>query len=241
MKLLVSIRVCYRKLRFVLAILLSAYIISCNANILQSRRRSLTKKGKDDSDSGWSDNENEPSQAPPVAKPTTQRTGSFKPAISKPPEHSKPPPAAVKTNPLTLGRKSSIEGSHGSAENVDLEDSPSAPTTGVFSREAELESQLEKTHSELIAARREKTALEKSVVELQDRLTMAETSGSSSIMLSQDKIGTLEANIRRGEREKDLEKQLVKVKKEKDKALRLVISLIGKVLSLMNYIFFSLS
>lgn len=110
------------------------------------------------------------------------------------------------------------------------ESSAPALTTGVFSREAELEKQLEKTHSELIAVRREKSALEASVSELQDRLTEAETNGTSAMALKQDNIGTMEANIRRGEREKDLEKQLVKVKREKDKALRLIISLIGKVM-----------
>lgn len=221
-------------------------------SITQSRRRSLSKGGakkdRDDSDSGWSDNENDSAQPPPVSKPI-QRNSSWKPAVNKPPEKSKPPPAAVKTNPVTLAsRKSSIEGSSATAaaDSVRTHTATAAaqgpstesahtpvpsndgPTTGVFSREAELEAQLEKTHSELIAARREKAALEKSVLELQDRLTMAETHGSSTLSMEQGKIGTMEANIRRGEREKDLEKQLVKVKKEKDKALRLLISLIGK-------------
>lgn len=166
-----------------------------------------------------------------------QRNSSFKPAVNKPPDKSKPPPAAVKTNPMTLAGKKESPSDSGAPISSPPEtvpaDLPPAPsggaTVGVFSREAELEKQLEKTHSELIAARREKMALEKSVSELQDRLTLAETSGITAMSLQQDNIGTMEANMRRGEREKDLEKQLVKVKKEKDKALRLLISLIGKV------------
>jgi hypothetical protein len=214
--------------------ILNNIIISCCS---QSRRRSISKAGpkggKDDSDSGWSDNENEQPAPPPAAKPL-QRNASWKPAVNKPPEKSKPPPMAVKTNPMTLGsRKSSMEPSHheAGAEPAVVVAAAAAegPAVGSLSREAELEAQLEKTHSELIAARREKSALEKSVLELQDRLTMAETNGSSSMSLKQDNIGTMEANIRRGEREKDLEKQLVKVKKEKDKALKLLIGLIGKV------------
>lgn len=207
----------------------------------QSRRRSsikATKGGKDDSDSGWSDNENDSAPPPQPPKPV-QRHGSFKPAVNKPPDKSKPPPVAVKTNPITLAGKQAPSEVASTLSQPGMISEPavinetvvvSGPTNGVFSREAELEKQLEKTHSELIAARREKVALEKSVSELQDRLTLAETNGNMAVSTKQDSIGTMEANIRRGEREKDLEKQLVKVKKEKDKALRLIISLIGKVI-----------
>jgi hypothetical protein len=99
-----------------------------------------------------------------------------------------------------------------------------------LSREAELDAAAGRGRSELIAARREKAALEVSVQALQDRLTLAETSGrGTGVSPLGTGIGTMEANIRRGEREKDLEKQLVRAKKDKDKALRLLISLIGKV------------
>ena len=202
--------------------------------------------GKDDSDSGWSDNELEQLPPPPANK-QLQRNSSFKPVINRPPDKSKPPPAAVVTNPAILANKSinidseDLTFAHSHSENstsqVDNNTNSVVSNTfvpskesGVFSREAELEKQLEKTHSELIAARREKSALEKSVLELQDRLTLAETNASSTVSMKHDNIGTVDSNIRRGEREKDLEKQLVKVKKEKDKALRLLISLIGKVL-----------
>jgi hypothetical protein len=45
---------------------------------------------------------------------------------------------------------------------------------------------------------------------------------------SQD-LNALHANMRRGEREKELENHLVKATKDKEKALKLVIALIGKV------------
>lgn len=45
---------------------------------------------------------------------------------------------------------------------------------------------------------------------------------------AQTAAGVQEA-MRRGEREKDLEKQLVKAKRDKDKSLKLLIQLIGKV------------
>lgn len=57
---------------------------------------------------------------------------------------------------------------------------------------------------------------------------MVETSGSAP-MNTATNIGSVESAMRRSEREKDLEKQLVKAKKDKDKALKLLIQLIGKV------------
>jgi hypothetical protein len=48
------------------------------------------------------------------------------------------------------------------------------------------------------------------------------------LVASQD-LNALHANMRRGEREKELENHLVKATKDKEKALKLVIALIGKV------------
>jgi hypothetical protein len=64
--------------------------------------------------------------------------------------------------------------------------------------------------------------------ELQQRLTAAET-GHGHSARSPEKIGSMEASIKRGEREKELEKQLLKAKRDKDKALKLIIHIIGKV------------
>lgn len=101
---------------------------------------------------------------------------------------------------------------------------------------------MEKAHNDLVAMKHEKNTLNMSIKELQDRLTRKETEGPAKSALSN--IGTVEEAMRRGEREKDLEKQvfstrdifvlmtaqLVKAKRDKDKALKLLIQLIGKVL-----------
>ncbi|CAE7471756.1 unnamed protein product, partial [Symbiodinium microadriaticum] len=98
---------------------------------------------------------------------------------------------------------------------------------GALAREAELENQLERTYADIVNLKHEKNALKLSVKELQSRLTAAETNGSAPTASSTN-IGSVEAAMRRSEREKDLEKQLVKAKKDKDKALKLLIQLIGK-------------
>ena len=76
----------------------------------------------------------------------------------------------------------------------------------MLAREADLEKQLEKAHSDLVAMKHEKNTLNMSIKELQDRLTRKETEGPAKSSLSN--IGTVEEAMRRGEREKDLEKQV---------------------------------
>lgn len=97
-------------------------------------------------------------------------------------------------------------------------------------REAVLEEQLERAHATIVTLKHDKNALKLSIKELQIRLTNAQVlkkNGGDEIK-AQTEAGVLEA-MKRGEREKDLERQLIKAKKDKDKALKLLIQLIGKV------------
>ena len=66
--------------------------------------------------------------------------------------------------------------------------------------------QLEKAHHDLVAMKHEKNTLNLSIKELQDRLTKKEIEGPARAAVSN--IGTVEEAMRRGEREKDLEKQV---------------------------------
>lgn len=195
-----------------------------------------------------------PASAAATPSATTMKP-AFKPAVNKPPEKTKPPPvkgvggAQMKRDSMNEPASGTGGGERGPTEPVTSSSSfeqpaeapvataaaapvaaPPAkenPTVGAFSREAELEKQLEKTHQDLIAMRREKQALEQSVEELQQRLTAAETDHGHSSR-SPEKIGSVESSIKRGEREKELEKQLLKAKRDKDKALKLIIHVIGK-------------
>lgn len=267
-----------------------------NTSMLQKAQEagspSRVKKnaGGDDSDSGWSDADDEPGALPPppaVAQPPPTRNTSLKPAVTKAPPTSKPPPKRLGFQEDTVGSRSESPATDATVEsnmppapppetseptpNESNEDagppSPKIDTkppekvstgnkitdmeieleelrlklqraetklaqhekgVGALAREAELENQLEKAHSDLIKMKHEKNALKLSVKELQNRLTQAETGGNTPAATSSNNIGTVEAAMRRSEREKDLEKQLVKAKKDKDKALKLVIQLIGK-------------
>lgn len=93
-----------------------------------------------------------------------------------------------------------------------------------------LEEQLERAHASIVTLKHDKNALKLSIRELQTRLTNAQVhkkNGGDEVKM-QTAAGVQEA-MKRGEREKDLEKQLIKSKKDKDKALKLLIQLIGKV------------
>lgn len=65
----------------------------------------------------------------------------------------------------------------------------------------------DQAHNDITVLKHEKNALKLSVRELQQRLTQAETSGQAPITQSTN-IGTVEAAMKRSEREKDLEKQV---------------------------------
>ena len=108
-----------------------------------------------------------------------------------------------------------------------------APSS-ILLREAVLEEQLERAHASIVTLKHDKNALKLSIRELQTRLTNAQVhkkNGGDEVK-SQTAAGVQEAMMR-GEREKGLEKQLIKSKKDKDKALKLLIQLIGKVSELV--------
>ena len=103
-------------------------------------------------------------------------------------------------------------------------------TSSILLREAVLEEQLERAHATIVTLKHDKNALKLSIRELQTRLTNAQVhkKNGGDDAKSQTAASVQEA-MQRGEREKDLEKQLIKAKKDKDKSLKLLIQLIGKV------------
>lgn len=103
---------------------------------------------------------------------------------------------------------------------------PAGPV-GSSSREVTLEKDLDYAHTLIAVMKKERKALEQSVNELQNRLTAAETANAAAKAPSSD-VTSLEATLMRGELQKKLEMQLLKAKDDKDKAIRLIIHLIGK-------------
>jgi hypothetical protein len=81
-----------------------------------------------------------------------------------------------------------------------------------------------------VTLKHDKNALKLSIKELQIRLTNAQvTKRNGGDEVKTQTAAAVQDAMKRGEREKDLEKQLIKAKKDKDKALKLLIQLIGKV------------
>lgn len=102
-------------------------------------------------------------------------------------------------------------------------------SSSMLLREAVLEEQLERAHETIVTLKHDKNALKLSIKELQTRLTNAEVhKKNGGDDLKQQTASNVHEAMKRGEREKDLEKQLIKAKKDKDKALKLLIQLIGK-------------
>jgi hypothetical protein len=94
-----------------------------------------------------------------------------------------------------------------------------------------LERDLEDAHKRIIDLRSEKASLEGSVKELQGRLTSEQRKNGAN--MSSAGAGTMSAALLsaaqgRGEREKELQNLLVKVKADKDKAVKVIINLVGK-------------
>jgi len=102
-------------------------------------------------------------------------------------------------------------------------------SAGALSRETELEKDLEAAQNKCMNLRHEKKSLEMTIRELQMRLTEADSAqlmaAGSSLMMA-DSLSPAARQNR--PREKDLEEQLVKAKKDKDKAIRVLIQIIGK-------------
>jgi len=120
-------------------------------------------------------------------------------------------------------------------------------TSGSLSREVALERELNEASEKINKLKAEKEQLDASVQELQRRLTELESTATAtstrrqSVMSivdgsvhSRDNSGrggasnSMEAALRRGEREKQMEMLLQKAKRDKDKAIRIIVQLIGK-------------
>ena len=94
-------------------------------------------------------------------------------------------------------------------------------------REAELEKELDDAYDRINKLKYENSSLGDTVKALQIRLTLAETKNNE--VLSKGIIPVVpERDIRNMERMKEMERQLLKMKEDKDKVIRLIILLIGK-------------
>jgi hypothetical protein len=113
-------------------------------------------------------------------------------------------------------------------------------SAGVMAREVALERELDEAHKKLAHLRAEKQGLELSVKELQIKLMEIEApadlkpstnyyspgfNNNNNHSPYRDKV---ESSLKRGEREKQLETLLQKTKKDKDKAIKLIVQIIGK-------------
>ena len=103
----------------------------------------------------------------------------------------------------------------------------------------QLERDLEEAHKRIIDLRADKASLESSVKELQTRLTQEQSrngtsssSNSSNSKSNHTNASSMAAALRdaqqRGEREKELQTLLIRTKTDKDKAIKVIINLIGK-------------
>jgi hypothetical protein len=99
--------------------------------------------------------------------------------------------------------------------------------SGSLRREAALEKDLDMAYDKINLIKSEKSSLETSVKALQLRLTLAESQEENVVTPHTDSV-LMQSALKNSEREKDLETQLLKAKRDKDKAIRLVIRLIGK-------------
>jgi hypothetical protein len=113
---------------------------------------------------------------------------------------------------------------------------------GSMAREVALEKELDDVHSKLLNARQDKQVLENSVRELQSRLAALEhtqfsNEGGKTFTLFNMNSGfpgsgggddMMDVMLRKGEREKELENMLLKTKRDKDKAIRIIVQIIGK-------------
>jgi hypothetical protein len=90
-----------------------------------------------------------------------------------------------------------------------------------------LENELQEALNQIAVLKQDKQTMQTSIEELQSKLTQAETANAANASSSVDNM-TMEALLKKGKREKLLESHLVKAKKDKDKAVKIIIQLIGK-------------
>jgi len=164
------------------------------------------------------DDDDDPPPPPPVDSPVKSVSPSKSPV--RPPKKSGGDEDDQAIEIAELKRK---------LENAEAKLAEGGNTSNGLLREAVLEEQLERAHATIVTLKHDKNALKLSIKELQIRLTNAQVSkkNGGEEVKSQTAAAVQEA-MKRGEREKDLEKQLIKAKKDKDKSLKLLIQLIGK-------------
>lgn len=108
---------------------------------------------------------------------------------------------------------------------IELEKSSKYAAT---SREIELGKELDSAYVRINKMKTEKLSLEQSVKALQARLSLAESKLEAANYSSNQSIMQLDTAFKKGDRESDLEAQLISTKRDKDKAIKLVVLLIGK-------------
>lgn len=170
--------------------------------------------------------------------------GSSRPAPA-PPSESHPPAASSKERSRSAELDEEIQLLRRKLERAESRLSQKEGTAGSLSREVALEKELDDAHDKLSKLRLDKAALEESVKELQMKLLEAETASPVHSPMRTSELGeffspspgrgaalldpnSIEASVRRGEREKQLEMLLLKTKRDKDKAIRLIIQIVGK-------------
>lgn len=174
-------------------------------------------------DQGNVDDDDEKIPPPPPMKSESESlTGDVKSTDLKNEQHSAT--QDIQTDPAT-----EIAELKKKLENAEAKLKEGGTQSSILLRESVLEEQLERAHASIVTLKHDKNALKLSIRELQTRLTNAQVhkkNGGDEVK-AQTAASVQEA-MQRGEREKDLEKQLIKAKKDKDKALKLLIQLIGK-------------
>lgn len=105
-------------------------------------------------------------------------------------------------------------------------------SAGVLSREVEMENELREAQDRINVMKIEKNRLDQSVKELHARLVELESASPSKASLignsSHSDIVSMELALKRGEKEKHLENALQRTKAEKDKAIRVIVQIVGK-------------
>ncbi len=103
-----------------------------------------------------------------------------------------------------------------------------AASTSANTREAELGRELDTAYNRINELKGEKMQLESSIKALTVRLTLTESKLEATSQKQNNSVLSFESTFKKSDRETTLETQLVKAKRDKDKAVRLVILLIGK-------------
>lgn len=169
-------------------------------------------------------------ETPPPPPPSDKTKSPLRSATPPPPPASKASgndKESEKTNAHVPSNE--VEELKKRLEIAEKKLSEAGHSSSMLLREAVLEEQLERAHETIVTLKHDKNALKLSIKELQTRLTNAEVhKKNGGDDLKQQTASNVHEAMKRGEREKDLEKQLIKAKKDKDKALKLLIQLIGK-------------